>query len=255
MAVKTTRYGWRRDRPDFRDLRASAPAPVVLSSLPAKVDLRGSNEPPIYDQGDLGSCTANAIAALYQAELGLQGLPVFTPSRLFIYYNERVMEGDVDQDNGAQLRDGFKAVAQLGACPEPQWPYDTGRFAVKPGADCYAAAKNHLLLNYLRLTQDLGHLKACLAIGRRFAVGISVYDSFESDSTAKTGVVTMPRPDEGFQGGHAVAVVGYDDSLSSFIVRNSWGPGWGAAGYFYLPYSYMTNPDLAADFWTMVTLE
>ena len=114
-------YGWIPDIPDHRDMMYSAP-PHVVSALPAMVDLRAKC-PPVYDQGQLGSCTANAIAAALQFDQMKQGEQSFTPSRLFIYYNERAVEHTVSQDAGAMIRDGIKSVAKLGAPPEdPDWP-------------------------------------------------------------------------------------------------------------------------------------
>ena len=61
----------------------------------------------------------------------------------------------------------------------------------------------------------------------------------------------MPDLNSEPEGGHAVMCVGYDDERGVFIVRNSWGTGWGDGGYFYMPYGYMTNEDLADDFWVL----
>ena len=97
---------------------------AMLRALPPRVDLRRQC-PPVYDQGQLGSCTANAIGGAIEFDQLKQGLPqIFVPSRLFIYYNERAMEHSIQFDSGAQLRDGIKSVAKLGACPETIWPYD-----------------------------------------------------------------------------------------------------------------------------------
>ena len=81
--------------------------------------------------------------------------------------------------------------------------------------------------------------------------GFTVYESFESQEVAKTGVVPMPAPGEQVVGGHAVLAVGYDDSAQTFMVRNSWGTGWGQAGYFTMPYAYLTTRGLSSDFWTI----
>ena len=129
--MKIQRYGWVRDLPDHRDFMYSVPV-ATLQALPSSVDLR-PHCPPVYDQGQLGSCTANAIAgALQFDEIKEHKNGLSTPSRLFIYYNERVIEGTVTSDSGAQLRDGVKTVAKQGICPEKVWPYDISKFAVKP---------------------------------------------------------------------------------------------------------------------------
>lgn len=244
---KVQRYGWKPQLPDHRDLMWVIPKDVVL---PPSVDLRPGC-PPVYDQGELGSCTANAIAAAYEYEMKLQGLPDFMPSRLFLYYNERVIEGDVDQDNGAQIRDGIKTLAKQGICEELHWPYDIEKFADRPADTCYQEALENKALVYQGLARSPRMLKACLAANRPFVFGLSVYESFESEAVAKTGVVPLPQPGESCVGGHAVLCVGYDDAKDAFLVRNSWGPGWGEQGYFWLPYEYVIGKGLASDFWTL----
>ncbi len=249
-ARKIKKYGWVPDLPDYRDQLFAAP-PLYLGALPAKVDLRPAC-PPVYDQGQLGSCTANAIAAAVEFEQIKQKLPkVFAPSRLFIYYNERAMEGTVGQDSGAQIRDGIKSVGQLGDCPETEWPYNISKFAQKPSPQCYKDALQYRALSYQRVARSLNEMKGCLASGFPFVFGFTVYDSFESQTVAKTGIMPMPSPGEQVIGGHAVMAVGYDDSKQRFIVRNSWGTGWGLKGYFLMPYTYMLQPGLSSDYWTI----
>lgn len=247
---KIQRYGWIPDLPDARDHLYAAPAPV-MAALPAKVDLRPQC-PAVYDQGQLGSCTANAIGAAIQFDRMKQGLtPNFVPSRLFIYYNERVIERTVSTDSGAQIRDGIKTVAKQGACPETDWPYDITKFAVPPTKLDYVEALGNRAVSYSRLVQNLNLLKGCLASGYPFIFGFTVYESFESQAVAQSGMVPMPSPNEQTVGGHAVTAVGYDDSAQRFIVRNSWGTGWGIGGYFMMPYAYVTDSNLADDLWTI----
>jgi C1A family cysteine protease len=248
------KYGWAPDLPDHRDHLYSAPQPV-LAKLPPKKDLR-SGCPPVYDQGQLGSCTANAISGAIQFEQKKQRVATFAPSRLFIYYNERDMEGTVNSDAGAQIRDGVKSVATLGVCPEAEWPYDINKFADKPTPKCYADGTKCEAVGYQRLdSSNLNQLKGCIASGFPFVFGFTVYDAFESQEVAKTGVLNMPGPKEKVQGGHAVLAVGYDDAPQRFTVRNSWGKDWGMKGYFTIPYTYLTTTDLADDFWTIRILK
>ena len=248
-----SRYGWVRDLPDARDLIYAAPRPTV-AALPAKVDLT-SQFGAVYDQGQLGSCTGNALAGAFEFDLRKQSLPEFIPSRLFIYYNERRIEGTVSSDSGSQIRDGVKTIVRQGVCPETAWPYDISKFANKPPAACYTDALTHQATSYQRVPRTLEQMKGCLAEGFPFVFGFTVYDSFESQDVAKTGVVPMPSPDESVLGGHAVVAVGYDDADERFRVRNSWGTGWGQEGYFTMPYAYLTNSGLAADFWTLRLVE
>lgn len=243
------RYGWKPDLPDRRDFQYAAPAPV-LSALPPKIDLT-SQCPPVYDQGQLGSCTANSIGAAFEFELLKQNLQDFMPSRLFIYYNERAIENTINTDSGAQIRDGIKSVATQGVCAETSWPYVISEFAIKPYESCYTEALNNTVTSYHRVDRDVNQMRGCLADGYPFVIGFTVYSSFESQEVAQSGVLNLPAADETVLGGHAVLVVGYDDSSSCFTVRNSWGPDWGQAGYFTMPYEYLLDPNLSDDFWTI----
>jgi C1A family cysteine protease len=243
-------YGWIPDLPDHRDQLYSAPV-TALQTLPPRVNLTAQC-PPVYDQGALGSCTANAIGAAVEFEQMKQKLTtVFAPSRLFIYFNERTIEHTVDSDSGAQIRDGIKTVAKQGVCPETEWPYVIAKFKTRPPKKCFVDALKHQVVLYQRLVPTLNQLRGCLASGFPFVFGFTVYESFESPAVAKTGHMPMPKPTEQVLGGHAVMAVGYDDAKQCFIVRNSWGTGWGMKGYFTMPYAYPTDNNLADDFWTI----
>jgi C1A family cysteine protease len=246
------RYGWIPDLPDHRDLLFAAPSPIQ-KDVPPIADLT-KQCPPVYDQGDLGSCTGNAIAAAIEFDLLKQHLADFTPSRLFIYYNERVIEGTVASDSGAQIRDGIKSIASIGVCSEKEWPYDISKFATKPSEGCFAAAGKHKVVLYQRLIQDMTTMKGCIASGFPFVFGFTVYQEFENAEIAKSGIVPMPKARERAIGGHAVMAVGYDDDAERFTVRNSWGAKWGLKGYFKMPYAYLSNHRLASDFWTIRTV-
>ena len=242
-------YGWIPDLPDARDQLYRAPH--ATGTPPPSVDLRPGC-PPVYDQGHLGSCTANAISGAIEFDQRKQKMPQpFTPSRLFIYYNERALEGSIQTDSGAMLRDGIKCVASQGTCPESMWPYLEDKFTDRPPAQCYKVGKLHPAVQYSRLPQDLNQMKLCLAAGYPFIFGFTVYESFETDEVAATGVAPMPRSSEVVLGGHAVMAVGYEDASSRFLVRNSWTQEWGIRGYFTMPYAYATDSSLADDFWTI----
>jgi C1A family cysteine protease len=248
--MKTTntiqrKYGWRKQHLDRRD-RKFLRAPVAL---PDSVDWT-PKLPPCYDQGQLGSCTANAIAGAVQFLQQQQVEPLVMPSRLFIYYNEREMEGTVDSDSGAEIRDGIKSVNGLGVCPEIEWPYfdDATTFSYRPTQQCYDDAKKEFVLAYQSVNNTvLDDLRAALVHGPVVG-GFSVFESFESAEVAKTGMVQMPGGGEEMLGGHAILVVGYSMCQQRFLVRNSWG-NWGLNGYFSVPFDYFTDGSLADDFW------
>lgn len=243
-------YGWLKDVPDKRDYEYTPPTGIARK-LPPEIDLRPFF-PRAYNQGNLNSCTANAIAAAIEFDERKQKVRMpFVPSRLFIYYNERAMEGQVGEDSGAQIRDGIKSVAKLGSCHEDLWPYLEKKLRIKPSSRCYRGALRYRALEYWRLGHNLTHLKSCLASGFPFVFGIKVYSSFESAQLRRSGHLEMPEKHEKLVGKHAVIAVGYKDARKWFIVRNSWGERWGIKGYFTIPYEYLLDRRLAADFWTI----
>ena len=248
MAKKT--YGWKKSLPDHRDFLYSIPHHLLSAPLPSKVDLRAGC-PPVVDQGNLGSCTACAISALYEFLLKKEGKTYFPVSRLFVYYQERLLEGTVRYDAGAEIRDGMKVVNIQGAPHESLWPYVISRFSTKPPQPAYVDGLKHTVISYQKIDNtNMTAMKTCLSSGTPMVGGFSVYTTFESDAVAKTGMVPYPAPHEQLLGGHAVLVVGYDDSIQRFICQNSWGTSWGDHGFFYMPYAYFVNPSLSDDFWT-----
>ena len=244
-------YGWKRGLPRPKTNIFST---TFAGALPDQVDHR-SLMPPVYDQGDLGSCTANAFAALGEFLMNKQGVHAYVPSRLFIYYNERAIEGTISDDAGATMFDGANVVGNLGLPREAKWWYNTAKFKVKPNKGVFTEGAKHRLLGVASVTQDLDEFKTTLASNHVFVGGITVFESFESDDVTKTGVVPMPKASEQVLGGHAIAMVGYDDTRKVFICRNSWGAEWGDQGYFYLPYDYLASSDYSDDFWTATAFE
>ncbi len=245
-------YGWTPDLPDQRD-RYYAAIAAPPRKLPKSVDLRTTCS-SVENQGQLGSCTANALVGNLEYLEKKAGLPATDLSRLFIYYNERAIEGTVSQDSGAMIRDGVKTLVKQGVCPEADWPYDVAKFAVKPSAACYTEALNHQVTSYHRIV-TLQEMRMCLAEGYPFVFGFTVYESFESPAVAKSGKLNLPKRTEKVLGGHAVMAAGYNDAAKRFLVRNSWGTDWGQLGYFTMPYAYLDNRNLSDDFWTIRGLE
>lgn len=249
--TSTRKYNLRRHRVQPEELRLTEPPPSASDgegSSPGLVDLRQSM-PAVYDQGNISSCTANALCALVAYDL-----PHFEASRLFLYFNTRELEGTANQDAGTTLTDGVRALSSKGVCSEAEWPYATSKFLEHPPEVCYASAKSHVAVISKNLRDDFGTLQRALAAGWPFVVGIMVFASMESDAVAKTGNVPMPCPGEEILGGHAVVCVGYDDARQVWIMRNSWGPTWGDRGHFYLPYAYLIDDHLASDIWVVTSV-
>jgi C1A family cysteine protease len=226
------------------------PRAAVRRRLPDVVDLR-PHCPPVYDQLHLNSCSANALAAAIRFDEIRDGHRRAAPSRLFIYFTERDLSGVSGQNVAVSLRDGYRAIAKVGACPERMWPYDARRFRRAPSVACYRAARRHLAIEYYRIRRTIAHLRACLAERYPFVCGVAVHKSFLSRRVKASGLVPLPGARDAYVGGHAMLAVGYDHPRRLFIVRNSWGRTWGHHGYGYLPYRYFESSALAWDFWTM----
>jgi len=239
------KYGWQPDIPDKRDLLYRAIRPVIR--LPEKVDF-SSQCSAVEEQGQLGSCTAQSLAGNLEFLDKKIDAAYTDVSRLFIYYNERLLMGSIDYDSGASLRVGIKTLKNDGACAELIWPYVISRFDRQPPKKCYVEAKGHRISSYHRIS-GLKEMLICLAEGYPFVFGFTVYKSFESRTVAATGIVHMPKKGDSPIGGHAVMAVGYNQYKKRFLVRNSWGEKWGLEGYFTMPFEYLET--LAADFWTI----
>jgi C1A family cysteine protease len=246
------KFGWKKDPVDPRDKKFKITAP---HTLPPSVDLR-PRMPLIYNQLDIGSCVGNGVGGAIQFEQIKQGKKDFVPSRLFIYYGAREMEGTIQEDSGCIIRDAIKVVASQGVCPESMWVYDTKKFKDKPCPCCYKEALNNQVLEYLRISpHNLYEVQHCLSEGFPVICGIILYESFMSEEVAKTGIVPMPKPNEEVIGGHCVLIVGYDSTREMMLCRNSWGTEWGIQGYFWIPFSYIFGEEMSSDYWTIRLVE
>lgn len=254
MRKHRRRYGWKPPIPGtYHAAPRYVPRARQLAALPASVDLRASM-PPVVDQGELGSCTANAMAGALGYDMIVEKALTFPVSRLFQYYNERAIEGTTSSDAGATISDTIKAAAQYGYLPEATWPYDVTQYAVKPPQSAYDAAIPDAIRDYATVAQDGPTIQAALAAGHPVLIGFTVYQSFESQAVASSGIMPMPRRGEQVMGGHAVLLCGYDQAKQVYIVRNSWGAEWGQDGYFLMPFAYVHSPQLAGDFWVVNTV-
>lgn len=245
---KINRYGWKPSLPDARDHIADASELAVLDEVDPRADL-----PDVFDQGQLGSCTANAVAAAVEYDAKLNEADPGFLSRLWIYYYERKLEGaPADQDTGANGRDGFKVCQKLGVPLEADWPYDISKFSDEPPANLDTEAGQHRISNYRAVPRNLDTMRAVLSNRQTIAFGFTVYESFESQQVAQTGIVPLPTRNEKQLGGHEVLLVGYlKDEPNYALVRNSWGTGWGLKGYFMMPWAYILDANLASDFRTI----
>jgi C1A family cysteine protease len=237
-------YGLVPDLPDHRD-RIFKPAAVPPDT---PVDLRQWCA-PVMDQGELGSCTAHGITGALRFALLKAGKADIPMSRLQLYYDERSIEGTTRSDAGAMIRDGIKAAAKKGVAHESLWPYDVKKFTKKPPQTVYKDAKEVEALVYERVSVSVNDLKAAIASGYPVVIGISVYESFESAGTAKTGMIPMPGKKEQLLGGHCMLVVGYGQKPDTFTVRNSWAANWGDKGDCYLPEGYLGSTKYGSDYW------
>ena len=249
--------GCKPDRPDPRDLvKVYGSSNIPSADSHPEVDLR-KYVLKVFDQGKkLGCCVASAVCSAYELELNKEAEPHgyyyyhFDPSRLFLYYNSRIVEKATEIDAGASIKDTLDSVHTLGVCRESLWPYKVRKFAVKPPDACYEDALGKTISKYESLKQDINQFRACLKEGNPFVFGFRVYNSF---IIKKDGLMPMPSAQEiksyTEPFGHSVLAVGYNDHTECITVLNSWGESWGDKGYFYMPYKYITDPLQARDFW------
>jgi C1A family cysteine protease len=242
------RLGWRPDVPDARDYEYR---PRALRRQSKIVDLR-ERFFKVWQQGDLGSCTAQTVAAacLYR-DIYDRDMSIVVPSRLFIYYMTRSIEGTINSDAGAEIRNSIKAVADFGYPTEEEWPYKIPEFKIKPPANAQRKAKKEKIKRYERVSREISHFRKLLGDGYPIALGFSVYESVYTKKVDKSGIIPLPKKGEKLEGGHAVLAVGYDDERKALIIRNSWGASWGQKGYGYIPYAFIENSGLSDDFWVI----
>jgi len=242
----THKYGWKRGLPVFGGKQFEIPP---ATAAPMRADL-GPGMPPVYDQGNLGSCTANAGGGLAQFLTKKLGWKNYLPARLAMYYWTRLAESNVMDDTGASLSATATMMKNRGVPNEVNWPYIISRFQVKPTANVEANGRQHLVLDPMQVRQKMDDIRSCISLGYPIMFGFTVYESFETDAVRLGGIMPMPRQGELILGGHAVLAFAYDDYTRMVKCRNSWGYRWGLNGSFWMPYDYISNPWFADDFWT-----
>jgi C1A family cysteine protease len=229
------KYPVRADRADWRDL-AYRP---IRTPLREQVDMRPWAS-AIEEQGHLGSCTGNAVVGAYELLLNREYPEKYIDlSRLYVYYNARLLEETVDEDSGAYIRDGVKALDKYGVCSEKLWPYDITRFSMTPTITSYQDAKTRNIKNYYRLT-GINDILDALNNDYPVVFSMEVYDAFDY-LDQDNYVIKMPKSTESPIGGHAMCFVGYDMPRKLLLTRNSFGADWCMQGYCWMPFDYVTN--------------
>ncbi len=234
------------------NIKTNAPSDMSPKvDLPIRVNLREKAKVEIYDQGQTGSCSANAICASYSLLNMLNSRPAINLSRMFIYYNSRVPDNEQGVDSGAHLFNSFNSMALQGCCQEAFWPFQTNLLTICPPGLCYQEALKHCTQQQntrLNPTYMLYEIKRCIANNLPVVISILVYSSFESQLVAETGMIPLPNVQaEQLLGGHALLVLGYDDIMQVVVIQNSWSDRWGDNGIGYLPYAFISNPNLTWD--------
>lgn len=236
-----------RQSNDNRDIKL----PLILhKDINTRVFSLDRTKFKIYDQGKLGSCVSNAISSCvnyYNYTIN--------PSRLYIYFNARAMNKNINDDTGIAVRDGCKSIFNYHTCDENDWIYDITNFTKMPSLNCYMNSYNYKNFIYYSVSQDLAQLKTSLLSNNPIMFGFIVYTNFKDASG--NGIVPMPTETDSIVGenseykvigGHCSICIGFDDNTQHFVCVNSWSDKWGDKGFFYMPYQYIIDPALAFDF-------
>lgn len=255
------KYNLKKQKDDIRDYKFHREYKQIINiNLPKKINLYDLIELPILDQGNLGSCTANVTSSAILFYLKQYKMKEYQPSRLYIYYFSRLLEGTINEDSGCDIRNVLKAISKYGACDELLHPYDISKFTIKPSNNCIIDAKSRIKnIRYLSIEQNLRVIKNCIYRGYPIILGVNMYESFESKESLDSGNIQLPDiNNEKNLGFHCILLIGYNESNKNdkfFIFINSWGENVGFNGLFNIPYEYILSYHLASDFWAIDYIE
>lgn len=238
---------------------------IDYSNLPSKVDMRNYS-PGIYNQGTVGSCVAQSICAAVQIRNNIvnnnqwsisrytlgKKAPVFSPSRLKLYWHARIEEGyPSTEDTGSSMHSGMIALEKYKLCDEKLWPYEQKKFNQQPPHEAFLDSDKYKQVSYMKVEQNVDVIKYTLSKGYPICFGIIAYSTLTNSTAMNTGKVELPRSNDSPKGGHAILLLGYDEESKVFIFQNSWSNYWGDHGFGYLPYDYVASSKHAADFWAI----
>jgi hypothetical protein len=219
-------------------------APKLLQGALTLIDMEAAG-PAIFDQGQEGSCTANAVTGVFELKERLNGYDLGPGSRQAIYALARAMRGNLKHDTGSTISDTMAVVLKYGLPSEAICPYSVGLVTTLPGPDVLADGLKRRpdAKMIVRVHQDMANLWNTLSEDDPIAFGFTVYTSFMSGTMAKSGIWHGHQKGDKVEGGHAVALIGYSPMTRMFKCRNSWGAGWGIRGTFWLPQDFVLSQD------------
>lgn len=242
-------FGWIPSPPDYRDFTLESVRPDLLATAVPAAVARLPHMPPIGDQGNLGSCVAWAVTRAFRHAQRKLGLPDYDGAELATYWWARAYQGWQGQDTGSYLRDGVKALGEFGNPLETTWPYVISKFTERPSQAAHQSGAEHQAIRYIAVPNDQQQIKTVIANGYPVVFGMTVYSNYGQGFA--DGV--WPMPAGRVEGGHAMALCGYDDAVQRYICDNSWGTGVGKAGIFEIPYGYIAQN--GSDLWFLDQVE
>lgn len=215
--------------------------------------------PDIYDQGKIGSCTANASAHLFLYCIlnnkveNINDMP-FKPSRMYIYNKARMLYGQDLANDGTTITSIIQSIKENGVCEENLFKYEMSNKTIIPNEKCNTNATFHKIINATNIIATLDNIKMYLQETNPIICAFTVFESI--DNVKSDGIIQMPDfKGEKIIGGHAVMLVGYDDKKKLFKFLNSWGSKWGDNGYGYIPYDYLLNQSYSSDYWIVTMIK